>query len=273
MEGLLFKPLLPSRWLKLGLLSLLEQLPFCALILFSNLVVLVPHLHLLQRHTILLPSLLFFLPLLTLFGLCFQIPFLYAGSRAAFAYLHMPLNREFSVWKAWAPYGRLGVHYFLWRTAFGILGLLSGALLLGIPAFILSTAEPDFAWTGSGVMTPIALAFLLVIGFFALLTRDFVVPLMWARGLSVLGAWDLLLELWSRHALDFVLFYLARLVIGLLVALGLMTMGFFTCCLFFIVLLIPGIGQAVLQPVFLFFRLFPLAFLEEMDPDMKFLAS
>jgi len=271
MEGLLFKPFVFSRWLKLGLLSLMEQLPFAGLILFSNLAVLIPYLHLLREHTAMLPSLLFVLPLFTLLGLCFQIPFLYASSRAAFAYLQMPLKGESSLWNALAPYARPGFWYFVWRAGFWTLGLLSGALLLGIPAFILSSAEPVFAWTGSGVVGLIASVFLFVFGFFALLTRDFVLPLMWARGLGVLGAWDYLLGLWSRHAVEFVLFYLMRLAVGLLVTLGIVTMGFFTCCLFFAVLMIPGIGQAVLQPVFLFFRLFPLAFLEELDPELKLL--
>jgi len=270
MEGMLFHPFHLSRWLKLGFLSFLEQLPLAGIIIFSNLGVLVPHLHLVQKHARMLPSLLFVLPLLTLFGLCFQLLFFYLSSRAAFAYLQMPLRMEDSVWNALLPFARAGAGYFLWRVAFWMLGSLSFTLLLGIPMLFLSSSRPAVAWAGSGVLGLTALVFFLVLGFIALLTRDFVVPLMWARGLPLLKAWDALLGHLSRHPLRFILFYLARLALGLLVVLGLLTMGFLTCCLLFIVVLIPGIGQAVLQPVFLFFRFFPLAFLEELDPGTRY---
>lgn len=271
MEGVLFRPFRLSRWLKLGFLTLLEQLPLAGIIIFSYLGVLVPHLHLLQEHAVLLPSLLFILPLLTLFGLFFQLLFFYLSSRAAFAYLQMPLKMDDSVWNSMLPFARAGAGYFLWRMAFWILGSLSSVLLLGVPMIFLSSAWSTIAWTGGGTLGLIALAFFLVLGFIALLTRDFVVPLMWAHGLPVLKAWDALLGLLGRNPLHFVLFYLVRLAVGLLVVLGLLTMGFLSCCLFFVVILIPGIGQAVLQPVFLFFRFFPLAILEELDPGARFL--
>jgi len=270
MESTLFRPFSLSRWLKLGFLSLLEQLPLAGIIFFSNLGVLVPHMRLVQEHAVLLPSLIFLLPILTLFGLCFQLLFFYLSSRAAFAYLQMPLRGEYSVWNALLPFGRPGASYFFWQAGFWILGSLSCALLLGIPMLFLSSSWSVVAWAGSGALGLFAMVFLLVLGFIALLTRDFVVPLMWANGLTVLKGWDALLGLLGRHPLHFVLFYLARLAIGLLATLGLLTMGFFTCCLFFLVILIPGIGQAVLQPVFLFFRFFPLAVLEELEPELRF---
>lgn len=267
MQAALFQPFDASRWLKLGFATFLVQLSGAGLIFFSSAAVLPGGLAAWREHAALLPLLLFSIPVVLLLGGSLYLLCLYFGSRASFMTLHMLLRRDYSIANSFRPYARQAASYFFWNTGLFLTGTASSFFLLGIPAWLLADGWPGVAWMGIPVLALAGAAFLLAVGFVQTLASDFVVPLMWRHNLHILQAWVQLLPLLARRLPSFLLYYLAKLAIGLLAVIGLAAMGFFTCCLFFPLALLPVLGQAVLQPVFVFFRLFPLAFLEALAPE------
>jgi hypothetical protein len=267
MQATLFQPFDASRWLKLGFATFLAHLSAAGLVFFSSAAILPRGLTAWREHATLLPLLLFSIPVALLLGGSLYLICLYLGSRAAFMTLHMLLRRDYSMANAFRPYGRQAASFFFWNTGLFLTGMASSFFLLGIPAWLLADGWPGVAWMGVPVLALAGAVFLLALGFVQTLASDFVAPLMWRHDLDILQAWARLLPLLVRRLPSFLLFYLAKLAIGLLVALGLAAMGFFTCCLFYPLALLPVLGQAILQPVFVFFRFFPLAYLEALDPD------
>lgn len=267
MQGTLFKPLEPSQWLKLGFCTFLGQLALAGLVLLSSAAFLPGGLTASREHPFLLPLLLFAVPAVLLVGAFFHLLCLYAGSRAAFMTLHMLLKRDFSVAGSFRPYGRQAVSLFLWKGGLFLASAASAFFIIGIPAWLLAEGWPGVAWMGMPILTLSILLFLLALGFVQTLATDFLAPLMWRHDLNILQAWKRFLPLIAGRLPSFLLFYLARTALGALVFLGFTAMGFFTCCLIFPLALLPVLGQALLQPVFVFFRFFSLAFFEAMDPE------
>ncbi len=266
MQSVLFRPFDAVRWLKLGFASFLSLLPSAGLVFFASAAVLPGGLAGWREHPALAPLLLFSLPVVLLLGLVIQLLFLYAGSRASFMTLHMLLAGDFSVAGSLGPYGRRAFSLFTGRAGLFLLGAASLFFLLVIPAWMMADAWPGTAWMGVPLLVLTGTVFLLALGFIETIVSDFLAPLMWRRDLTLSQAWARFLPLFAARLPSFAAFYLAKLALGLAVALCLAAMGFFTCCLFFLLALLPVLGQALLQPVFVFFRLFSLAFLEAVDP-------
>jgi hypothetical protein len=266
MQAALFRPFDAARWLKLGFATFLAQFALAGLVFFSSAAVLPRGLSAWRDHAALLPLLLFSIPVALLLGAALYLLCLYLGSRAAFMTLHMLLKGDYSVSRAFAPYNRQAASYFLWNASLFLLGAASSFFLLGIPAWFLADGWPGAAWMGVPLLAGAGLLFLLALGFVRTLASDFLAPLMWRHDLNILQAWARFLPLLLRRLPAFALFYLAKLAVGLLVLVGVAAMGFFTCCLFFPLALLPVLGQALLQPVYVFFRLFSIAFLEALAP-------
>jgi len=89
---------------------------------------------------------------------------------------------------------------------------------------------------------------------------DFVVPLMVIRNVRVVEAWGI----WRREVLPgnvagLFVFYLLRIVLALGIAVGVLVIRCLTCC----VAAIPYLSSVLLLPVFVFWRAFPLYYLEQ----------
>lgn len=108
---------------------------------------------------------------------------------------------------------------------------------------------------------------LLVIGYINLLLSDFVVPIMYKYRINAVEAWRQFLNLFSTHLLYFIGYGLVVLFLFIIIVIGIVLAGLFTCCLGFVFLLMPYINAVVLLPISYTLRAFSVEFLEQFGPD------
>ena len=113
------------------------------------------------------------------------------------------------------------------------------------------------------------LVFGLVVSFIDMLLTDFVVPLMYKYRLSTSDAWHMFLPVLYAN-FGYIFGYAVMLFcIFILVLLGIFVLGFLTCCIGFLLIIIPYINSVVLLPVSYTLRAFSLEFLEQFGPEYK----
>jgi hypothetical protein len=171
----------------------------------------------------------------------------------------------------WHRFRNLANSLFVFRLILGLLGL--GTVLLVAGAGILvawpSIQARDFdaravgaVVGGACLLVPVAL----FLGLLKLLLRDFVVPIMFKRGLPAMEAFRILRnEILPGRVLPMVLFYLMTLVMGLASAILVVLVTCLTCC----IAGLPYISSVVFLPVFVFFRCYSLCFLEQIGPEWR----
>jgi hypothetical protein len=86
---------------------------------------------------------------------------------------------------------------------------------------------------------------------------------MYRSRLKVLAGWGVFLPLFGRHVLTFIGYGLFILMLKILIVLGVIIVGLFTCCIGFIFMLIPYIGSVVLLPISYTMRALSVEFLEQ----------
>jgi hypothetical protein len=191
---------------------------------------------------------------------------LWLSSRAKLMFVESVIWDRVDVGGQWARAAELGSSLFKFRTALAAAGMLLGLLALGGSFAI---ALPDLR-SGQffGSHAVIAYAVLGLTFFFlglplaivALLVDDFVVPLMVIRNARVAEAWQLCrTELLAGNVGGVVLFYVLRVALAMGVAMVTMIATCLTCCL----TLLPYLGTVILLPIFVFYRAYPLYYLEQ----------
>jgi len=199
---------------------------------------------------------------------------LWVSSRARFMFLDNVVRDRSEIKTSWARFRDAGWSLFLWRLGFGVvtgviaLTVLVVTLILVIP-LVRDHVEDSRFW--------VTLAFagggLLILGLLAkfvdLLLDGFVVPIMYRTGLPVTEAWRRFFPLLRERLLEFVLFALLALAIHLGVFLGVVVLGLLTCCVGFVLLTLPYVNAVILLPVLVFFRLFPVEFLNQFDEGFR----
>jgi uncharacterized RDD family membrane protein YckC len=93
---------------------------------------------------------------------------------------------------------------------------------------------------------------------------------MYKNKISTSQAWFKFLPLLSKYPGHFILYGLFIFVLWILVVIGIVMFGLFTCCIGFLLLIIPYIGSVVLLPVYYTFRAYSLEFLEQFGDDFTF---
>jgi uncharacterized RDD family membrane protein YckC len=80
-------------------------------------------------------------------------------------------------------------------------------------------------------------------------------------------AWSVFLKLFSRRAGHFLLYGIFIFVLIIMVVIAVIIFGFVTCCIGFLLLIIPYVGSVVLLPVSYTFRAFSVEFLEQFGEE------
>jgi len=111
------------------------------------------------------------------------------------------------------------------------------------------------------------LILVILTSYISLFLNDFVVPIMYKYKITTSKAWFKFLPILSRHLGYFVLYGLFIFVLMILVVICIVLFGLFTCCLGFLLLIIPYIGSVVLLPISYTFRAFSVEFLEQFGED------
>jgi len=200
------------------------------------------------------------------------IALLWVGCRARFIWLENLTSRTHQFGANWSRFGHLGDSFFLWKVGFtlvllmvvaplvifgGIIGLLTGEGLGG-PASVLG-------WMALGFGMFVVIVVSAYIDFFA---ESFVTVIMHRRGVGVLAAWREFRTIFEANPGHFVLVGIMKLVLHLVSALAVIMVALLTCCVGFLLLIIPYINAVVMLPVYAALRYYDLHWLGQFDPDL-----
>ncbi|MGH7341608.1 MAG: DUF7544 domain-containing protein [Candidatus Rokuibacteriota bacterium] len=213
---------------------------------------------------------------LFLLALLVLIPLLmWLSARGQFMFLDGVVRRRAEIVEPWREFRREGNSLFLWQLAFALIALAS-LLLLAAPGVVLLIMAGN---AGRSLVPGILLLVLpllvwivalVYIGFFL---SAFVVPIMHRERLRTTAAWRVFLPVFKAAWPRFLLVGLFVLALHVAVAIPILIAGLATCCILFIVLIIPYLGTVALLPLWVTYRAFTLEWLAQFSPRFDFFAS
>ncbi|MBN1822228.1 MAG: hypothetical protein JXR31_12300 [Prolixibacteraceae bacterium] len=200
--------------------------------------------------------------------------FIWLSSRGKFMFLDNVVYDRAEVKKPWFEYRKEGNSLFLWRLAFGLIAM---AVFILFFIYCFNTArkihyEDIYGVTKFWMITKMVLIFLgliIISGLIKTYLDHFVVPVMYKKRISALKGWSVFLRLFGRHFGHFILYALFTFILGIAVFICVILAALLTCCLGFILLIIPYINAVVLLPVHYLFRAFSIEFLEQFGEEFK----
>lgn len=206
------------------------------------------------------------------------IPLLiWLGSRGQLMFLDNVVHGRAEVQRPWREYRREGNSLFLWLLVY-LLAVLVSVLIVMLPGGLLTffqLQEDADAVPVAGLLTlllPI-LAWGLVLTYVSFFLYAFVVPIMHRERLTTTQAWRVFLPVFRERWGHFLLVGLFVFALYLLLGIATVIACVVTCCIFWILLIIPYIGTVVLLPVWVTYRAFTLEFLAQMSPRFDFFAA
>jgi hypothetical protein len=192
---------------------------------------------------------------LIFFGIAFAVLLAWLSSRGEFMFLDNVVHKRAKVSDPWRDFARQADSLFLWRIAVQIVaGIVAIAFILPALFMIIPISEGG-VWRGLGVFGAVMLGlFGIGLGIVATLvsfwTDQFVVPIMYKRGLTILDAWRVFLPLLQERIGPLFLYALFFLVLSIGVGVAVMAAGLVTCCVGWLVLTIPYIGTVIMLPIY-----------------------
>lgn len=209
------------------------------------------------------------------------IPLLiWLGSRGQFLFLDNVVHGRAEIKRPWKEYRREGNSLFLFQLALLGIGLVSLVVVMLPGILFLIAATRDAGEPSGGAIVAAVLALVLpllawmvvavYVGFFLL---AFVVPIMHRERLTTVAAWRLFLPLFRAEWPHFLLVGLFVLALHVFLTILTLVVGIATCCIFFIVLIIPFVGTVALLPVWVTLRAYTLEFLAQFSPRFDLFAG
>jgi hypothetical protein len=199
------------------------------------------------------------------------------SSRFKLIFLDNLVQGKAAVVEPWRRLARLGDSLFLFRIALGFVTFaVIVALVLALVGLGIFTAASNGAASGiAGLIVGgfVFLAFVVAATYTGLFLESFVVPIMYRRNLTVLPAWRAFLPWLSSDGASFFLYGLFVLLLFVVAAIAIVVLGLATCCLGFLILLLPFVGTVVLLPFIVTYRYFSLEFLAQFDPSLDVFRS
>jgi hypothetical protein len=198
---------------------------------------------------------------------------LWVSSRGKFMFLDNVVHERALVVDPWNRFRRQGNSLFGFMIAAGLtVGLIVVGSLLAIAATVGFAVFDELRSTSSIALPVLAAAtyalLLLAVVYVYFFLGAFVVPLMHRYGLGVMDGWRRFCALLRQRAWPFLLCGLLVLIAGIGVLVTIFAFGLMTCCLGFLLLIVPYVGSVILLPVTVFYRSFTLEFLAQFDPDL-----
>jgi hypothetical protein len=194
------------------------------------------------------------------------------SSRGAFMFLDNVVQNRALVTKPWREFKRVGDSVFLWRLVFGLIILFTIILFIILfftSATLLKSGFSEFPIFLIISLTFLALLTIVVVMYISMFLNNFVIPVMYKNNCLVLEGWHLFLQLFRQNPGSFILYGLFLFLLHLVVIIFVVMAGIFTCCIGFILLIIPYINAVILLPISYTFRAFSVEFLEQFGPDYE----
>lgn len=194
---------------------------------------------------------------------------LWLSSRGRFMFLNCVAKNTDQVKLPWNKYRELGNSLFLFRLIMGIIALVCFAVLGGLIALAIAMLCNDGATLHvpaiamliltSLILLPTIIAVSLLFKF----TKDFVVPIMYLKGIKTIQAWKDFLELLKNNKLNLLLYILFQMLIAICITTFIVALTCMTCCIAGCILALPFIGTVLLLPVLVFCRSYSLCYLSQ----------
>lgn len=197
---------------------------------------------------------------------------LWLSSRGKFMFLDNVIHRRALISPPWREYRQEGNSLFRWRLVFGLIVFaIIGAIIYHLWQMAHQRwLETEDLWAILPSLISWGLFLfmgLLVVGYIGLLLNGFIVPVMYKHRITATQAWSRFLTIHWPHLGSFILYALLMLVLHVAVIVGIILGGLFTCCLGFVLMVIPYVNSVVLLPVSYGFRAFSVEFLAQFGPE------
>lgn len=197
---------------------------------------------------------------------------MWLSARAQFMFLDNVVHRRAEVVQPWKEFRREGNSLFLWQLAFLVLAIvgLVVAMAPGFALMIVAERGGDSLAPGIVVLVLPLLLWIFAVLYIGFFLTGFVVPIMHRERLRTNDAWRVFLPLFRSRWPRFLLVGLFVAALWLVVWIGIVVAGFATCCILFIVLIIPYVGTVAMLPLFVAYRAYTLEFLAQFSPRFDF---
>jgi hypothetical protein len=197
------------------------------------------------------------------------VVWLYIVCRGRFMFVECLMENKTALAESWENNGREAMSLFWWFNVFYSVVCLA-ILLAGTGFFLIlyqggqwrSLAE---AWPQLAALGAVFLLSILATAAVSLYLEDFVVPLMWVRRIRVMDAWRVFFDHFRNQPGAFLLYLLIRLGLSLGASVVLLLGTCLTCCL----AALPVIGQALLLPLYVGLRMYPVLVLAQVEPALR----
>lgn len=181
---------------------------------------------------------------------------LWVSSVSRFMLFDAVATRRTRLREGWKRWGSHGFRYFLFQLAFGAISLAVNVILLGIPAFVLwkmgvfSNFKEHWGAFLSVliIVLPIFMIVALAAAVFAVLVKDFAIPIIALENITIPDALRKLWEMIKANKGDYSIYVLMKIAISVVVGIG---MGIINVIVFFILLVpvaIIVVGMAMSNP-------------------------
>ena len=206
------------------------------------------------------------------FAIAIGITLTWLSSRGMFMFLDNVAHDRAGIAKPWKRYRMEGNSLFVWRLCFGLICLTVFILFF---VFFFTTAafiyrESLYRHIPVPFLVLMGLFFffmILFIGYISMFLNSFVVPIMYKNNIKATQGWSRFLSLFGKHLFHFILFGIFVFLLTIMFVLLIVVAGLLTCCIGFIVLIIPYIGTVVTLPVWYTLRAFSLEYLAQFGPE------
>ena len=188
-------------------------------------------------------------------------------------FLHCVANNVGEVKLPWHKFREQGNSLFLFRLTVGLITFICVALLGGLCALVAVMFKNNSEQIGAaGISIIIAIALVMIpvfiiLAIFLKLTKDFVVPLMYLRGIGTIDGWRELNKTLGQNKSNFFLYLLFQLAISICVTTLIFACICLTCCVAGCLFMIPYIGTVLVLPILVFCRSYSLLYFAQYGPE------
>jgi hypothetical protein len=193
---------------------------------------------------------------------------LWISSRGKFIFLDNVVHDRAEIVEPWKRFRKIGNSLFLWRFGFAvacIVVVLVVMVVIFAPAATLSFSDAlrglSFAAMFFGVLTVSVLGVLAA--FVLLLLENFIIPIMYRFDLNATEAWRVFLPWLRARTIWFILYGLFVLLAAIPAIIAFGVLCCCTCC----IVALPYIGDVILLPIWVTYRVLGPEFLAQLDPS------
>lgn len=194
------------------------------------------------------------------------------ASRGTFMFVDGLAHNRGAVKEPWKKYRALGNSLFTVRL---VLALVFGAALLAVVGLALGmvwtelrTEHPRDAVILLKLIGPLIgmVAIALAAALISAVLHNLVVPVMYARDLTVLAAWGYCRShVIDGHLSEIIIFFLIKIALLIGAAVVAVAAACVTCC----IAALPYLGTVILLPLPVLLWAYPLHFIQQFDPELQ----